>query len=65
MGPALLIRRLACFAALLGSAAAYYVPGTYPQEFWPEDVIQGALGGRPGCRSVAGAPAHRPRRQGA
>ena len=35
-----------CLLLALAAAAthAYYVPGTYPQEFWPGDVIQGERG---------------------
>jgi hypothetical protein len=39
--------RLAILAALLaaGPSLAYYIPGTYPQEFWPGDVLNGERGG--------------------
>ncbi len=40
-------RHLPILAALLllGSAQAYYVPGTYPQEFKVGDVLQGGARG--------------------
>ena len=34
---------LLLLAAWCGTGHAYYVPGTYPQEFWPGDTIQGAF----------------------
>lgn len=50
-------RRLLAVAALLllaGAARAYYLPGTYPQEFLIGDVIQGEwTRGAGDCRPVA------------
>lgn len=51
---AVLVALLACLAA---PAAAYYLPGTYPKEFFVGDVLPGecAAQGRPGGCDGGGA----------
>lgn len=36
----------ALIASFLAIGSAYYVPGTWPQEFWPGDSLQGEREGR-------------------
>lgn len=43
----------AMLLALGGVARAYYVPGTYPQEFRVGDQLQGARSGPPGVASAS------------
>jgi hypothetical protein len=45
-------------ALLLGSAAAYYVPGTYPQEYSVGDSVSGARGGALAFSKIFGARMH-------
>lgn len=46
MEPARRLLAVAALVLLAGAAQAYYLPGTYPQEFLIGDVIQGEhLGG--------------------
>lgn len=51
------VARLLLLAGLIGIASAYYVPGTYPQEFNVGDQLQGAGADsreRPGQRRYGG-----------
>ncbi len=56
MGGAACLRCAALLLCCAASTYAYYLPGTYPQEFYMGQHLQGAHSPRPAPRGTAARP---------